>query len=78
MEKNTEIKEENSNFNNDSLLQRISDEEHTPKLFSEENNQEEIQTKDTSEESTSEQLFDQDKDEDEDFEIPAFLRRQKF
>ena len=78
MEKNTEIKEENSNFNNDSLLQRISDEEHTPKLFSEENNQEEIQTNDASEDSTSEQLFDQDKDEDEDFEIPAFLRRQKF
>ncbi len=78
MEKNTEIKEENSNFNNDSLLQRISDEEQTPKLFSEENNQEEIQTNDASEDSTSEQLFDQDKDEDEDFEIPAFLRRQKF
>ncbi len=25
-----------------------------------------------------EQLFDQDSNEDEDFEIPAFLRRQKF
>ena len=26
----------------------------------------------------AEQLFDQDTNEDEDFEIPAFLRRQKF
>ena len=26
----------------------------------------------------SEQLFDQEANEDEDFEIPAFLRRQKF
>ena len=26
----------------------------------------------------SEQLFDQDINEDEDFEIPAFLRKQKF
>ena len=26
----------------------------------------------------SKELFDQDANEDEDFEIPAFLRRQKF
>ena len=26
----------------------------------------------------TEQLFDQDINEDEDFEIPAFLRKQKF
>ena len=26
----------------------------------------------------SDQLFDQDTNEDEDFEIPAFLRKQKF
>ena len=30
------------------------------------------------EDETNEQLFDQDVNEDEDFEIPAFLRRQKF
>ena len=29
-------------------------------------------------ESREDQLFDQDTNEDEDFEIPAFLRRQKF
>ena len=37
--------------------------------------------KDISEEDNDnrqEQLFDQDTNEDEDFEIPAFLRRQKF
>ena len=28
--------------------------------------------------STEEQLFDQDTNEEEDFEIPAFLRKQKF
>ena len=27
---------------------------------------------------SSEQLFDQDINEEEDFEIPAFLRKQKF
>ena len=27
---------------------------------------------------TNNELFDQDSNEDEDFEIPAFLRRQKF
>ena len=29
-------------------------------------------------ENESEQLFDQDINEEEDFEIPAFLRKQKF
>jgi len=28
--------------------------------------------------SDSDQLFDQDSNEEEDFEIPAFLRKQKF
>ena len=28
--------------------------------------------------SDSEKLFDQDSNEEEDFEIPAFLRKQKF
>ena len=51
-------------------------EEHTPKLFSEEQDfqSEEI----TDEKNDSDQLFDQDVNEEEDFEIPAFLRKQKF
>ena len=51
------------------------DEEYTPKLFSEETNSE----GDNSSSNTEEQkLFDQEKNQEDDFEIPAFLRRQKF
>ena len=59
-------------------------EEYTPKLFSDEQNiQEETvssEPTDPSEydNSNTEQLIDQDINEDEDFEIPAFLRKQKF
>ena len=53
-------------------------EEYAPKLFSDEQNQVDVETKDRSEENATDQLFDQDTNEDEDFEIPAFLRRQKF
>jgi cell division protein FtsZ len=51
------------------------EEEFTPKLFSED------EPASGNIETTSEQeekLFDQDTNQDEDFEIPAFLRRQKF
>ena len=55
------------------------EEENTPKLFSEDQNQVNNEIKDLSEDNeATEQLFDQDTNEDEDFEIPAFLRRQKF
>jgi len=53
-------------------------EEYTPQLF-EDNH--EPQTEDNSDEFThnqTEKLFDQDSSEEEDFEIPAFLRKQKF
>ena len=53
-------------------------EEHTPKLFSDENNHADDQSDYYKEEEVSERLFDQDVNEEEDFEIPAFLRRQKF
>ena len=50
-----------------------SEEEYTPKLFSEENNhkveEEDLQT---------DKLFDQSSADEEEFEIPAFLRKQKF
>tara|TARA_B110001452_G_scaffold64367_1_gene51106 strand:- start:106 stop:576 length:471 start_codon:yes stop_codon:yes gene_type:complete len=48
-------------------------EEYTPQLFSDE--QEVIENK---EEANNEKLFNQDNNEEEDFEIPAFLRKQKF
>ncbi len=56
----------------DSLNADIQD-EYTPKLFSEENNHE-----DNNEDNHNEKLFDQNSSDDEDFEIPAFLRKQKF
>ena len=57
------------------------EEEYTPKLFSEgQDFQSEETSKETTEEENreSDQLFDQDINEEEDFEIPAFLRKQKF
>ena len=56
-------------------------EEYTPKLFSDEQN---YQSEETSietydqENTETEQLFDQEINDEEDFEIPAFLRKQKF
>jgi hypothetical protein len=55
-------------------------EEYTPKLFSEEQSFQESDPEETNEtiKNEPEQLFDQDINEEEDFEIPAFLRKQKF
>ena len=52
----------------------VADEDHDPKLFSEDvanNNVEEMDPQ-------NEKLFDQNSSDDEEFEIPAFLRKQKF
>ena len=68
------------NFNHSSPTPENIIEEYTPKLFSEEQTfQEEVklETSETIERET-EELFDQDLNEEEDFEIPAFLRKQKF
>tara|TARA_A100001015_G_scaffold281641_1_gene345093 strand:- start:3761 stop:5266 length:1506 start_codon:yes stop_codon:yes gene_type:complete len=55
-------------------------EEYTPKLFSEDQSYESDETLESNESESreKEELFDQDINEDEDFEIPAFLRKQKF
>ena len=75
---------ESNNFqenNNVPLTTENKEEEHTPKLFSE---GQDLQFEETSTETIeeknkeSDQLFDQDINEEEDFEIPAFLRKQKF
>ena len=78
MENNTEINEDkiDVNINNQDKINSV--EEYTPKLFSEEQSLSETETVDKSSVDNSNQLFDQDSNEDEDFEIPAFLRRQKF
>ena len=55
------------------------EEEHTPELFSNENeSQAESHLDDVGRDEHTEKLFDQDLNEEEDFEIPAFLRKQKF
>ena len=65
-----------------SLDKNDSSEEYTPQLFLEENISEEKnevledESKDDSYE--NQKLFDQDINDEEDFEIPAFLRKQKF
>ncbi len=56
------------------------EEEYMPQLFSHDN-EPQIESnleESSSEEHHTEQLFDQDSNEEEDFEIPAFLRKQKF
>ena len=55
--------------------------ENTPRLFSVDNDALESSINDTSadQEDQSEKLFDQENvNEEEEFEIPAFLRKQKF
>jgi len=74
--------ENNSLDQNDTPLatdEKNNEEEHTPKLFSEENyKSEDLIESGENEREGSDELFNQDMDEEEDFEIPAFLRKQKF
>ena len=58
----------------------VGEEEYTPKLFSEERDHEseEIISDTNRESEDTGQLFKEDVNEEEDFEIPAFLRKQKF
>ena len=53
-------------------------EEHTPQLFSNEFETSKENNSEDTYDAQNEKLFDQDLDEEEDFEIPAFLRKQKF
>ena len=82
-ENTSETNTEESSFEVDSIEQVSSnnetsltlEEEYTPKLFSEETTSEEDINTSTTED---QKLFDQEKNQEDDFEIPAFLRRQKF
>ena len=75
---------EKNNFQengSDQMMVENKEEDYTPKLFSEEQDfrSEEISTETAEEENKdSDQLFNQEINEEEDFEIPAFLRKQKF
>jgi len=66
------------NNNNNSEIDINNDEEHTPKLFSDDGRFELENNLDEVNDNHSEKLFEQDTNEEEDFEIPAFLRKQKF
>ena len=77
MENNSDTKIDNIVSSNKSINSDKIDEEYTPKLFSDEQSQENTDG-DIHEDNNTNQLFDQDNVEEEDFEIPAFLRRQKF
>ena len=58
---------------------KLFDEEYTPELFSKEkNNLKEDSLQIDDEHPQNDRLFDQDTTDDEEFEIPAFLRKQKF
>ena len=73
MENNANIKIEETS-NDETFL-----EETTPKLFSDEHGNDDYEKNDFRQTEVSEKFFEQDiNDDEEDFEIPAFLRRQKF
>ena len=74
---NTTLPDEINNLNSDNDFVD-SDQEHTPKLFSDDENLEREQMLDEEQDPNSDRLFEQDSNEEEDFEIPAFLRKQKF
>ena len=80
MENHVEVDKLNENVITDNNFdQENIKEEFTPKLFNEENNDfDNSEEKDLRENNETEQLFDQEPHKEEDFEIPAFLRRQKF
>ncbi len=56
----------------------FNEEEHTPQLFEDESARESETRSDDSIDDRTDKLFEKDSYEDEDFEIPAFLRKQKF
>ena len=71
---------ENSNLNEAKDSLKENEDDYTPELFSESQS---YQSDDAlepykDENRDSQELFDQDINEEEDFEIPAFLRKQKF
>ena len=78
IENNNESEIRNRSHQNNHVGKENIDEEYTPKLFSEDQILDENVSEESSQDKTTDELFDQETIEDEDFEIPAFLRRQKF
>ena len=78
MENNSDIKIDETVPADNNRIENIGEEESIPMLFSDEQSQENSESKNLDQDDDSQYLFDQETNEDEDFEIPAFLRRQKF
>ena len=78
IEKNIDSQLEQTVINNALDKEGDIEEDHAPKLFSEENHSEIKESTNFDDMNESEELIDHEKSDDEDFEIPAFLRRQKF
>ena len=71
--------EVNTDHNQETIETINNEEEYTPQLFSDEENQKKEDAEVEQEHSESNKLFEQDiSNEEDEFEIPAFLRRQKF
>ncbi len=78
IEKSNKSKIESGPLQSNNIVGENLGEEYTPKLFSEDQIQEENILEESGQDKITDELFDQETTEDEDFEIPAFLRRQKF
>ena len=72
------ISELTPNIQNTKIKENKHESENTPKLFTEDENLEIENNASNDNETHIEKLFDQENNEEEDFEIPAFLRKQKF
>ena len=71
------ISELTPNIQNTKIKENKHESENTPKLFTEEENLEIENNASNDNETHIEKLFDQENNEEEDFERPAFLRKQK-
>ena len=79
IEKNVDSNLDKIHSQNNYSFHENSEQEFTPKLFSEEqNNLDDNELNNNKDSNETEQLFDQDSNDEEEFEIPAFLRRQNF
>ncbi len=79
MENNSDIKiEDKLGQDDNNIFRETREEESTPRLFSDDQIHSDQEAKVQPENEKTEQLFEQEINEEEDFEIPAFLRRQKF
>ena len=78
MESNVEnLKNSDDNINSN-ISSNSEEEGHIPQLFSSEDELDSESNLEEFSNSNSEKLFDQEINDEEDFEIPAFLRKQKF